>query len=65
MRSGRSSKLITVSVVGWLILSFPILSIVSHPVCVSGIPVLFFYVFAVWLAIIFATFMLSKTGPGK
>ena len=65
MQSGRSSRLITVSVVGWLLLSFPILSIVSHPFSISGIPVLFFYVFTVWLAIIFATFMLSKTRSGK
>ena len=60
MQSGKSSRLITISLLGWLLLSFPILSIVSRQRVIFGIPILFFYVFLVWLGFIFFTWLVTK-----
>ena len=65
MQTGKSTKLITISLVGWLLLSFPLLSIFSTTSAVMGIPVLFLYVFAIWIVFIALTFWVTKFGNGK
>ena len=65
MQTGKSTKLITVSLVGWLLLSFPLLSIFSTTGAVLGIPVLFLYVFSIWLTFIVITFLITRKGRDK
>ncbi len=58
---GKSSKMIVLSLLGWLVLSFPLLSIVSVFESVLGIPVLFLYVFTAWLLFIGVIFLISQS----
>lgn len=65
MQTGKSTKLITISLVGWLLLSFPLLSIFSTTGVIFGIPLLFLYVFVIWIVFIALTFWVTKMGSGK
>lgn len=50
-----SQQLILIFVVGCLLLNYPLLSIFSHARLLAGIPVLFLYVFTVWLLLLLLT----------
>ncbi|HSE95407.1 MAG TPA: hypothetical protein VLD61_05915 [Methylomirabilota bacterium] len=54
-------KLTLLFVVGALLLSFPILAIFNRPVLLGGIPVLYLYLFGVWIAGIAAVFLVVRT----
>jgi type IV secretory pathway VirB3-like protein len=47
-------------VVGALLLSYPVLAIFNRPAMLAGIPVLYLYLFGVWLAGIVAVFALAR-----
>ena len=46
-------------VAGLLLLSYPLINIPNQPVLVLGLPVLYLYVFALWLSCIGVAWMLS------
>lgn len=41
-------RLASVTLLGLVLLNFPLLSLVSKPVLIAGVPVLFVYIFIVW-----------------
>jgi len=54
MADERSSKLLITFVAFLLLLNYPILSIVDQKQLFLGLPLLYFYLFFVWLLLIFA-----------
>ncbi|MEI6412287.1 MAG: hypothetical protein WCR52_23050, partial [Bacteroidota bacterium] len=52
MADDRSSQLIIVFIVFFLLLNYPLLSIVDRSDLWFGMPVQFFYMFFIWLALI-------------
>jgi len=52
MADDRSSKLIIVFIVFFMLLNYPLLSIVDRSDLWYGMPVQFFYMFFIWLALI-------------
>ncbi len=48
-----------------LLFNYPILSIFNKSVLYCGIPLLFIYLFAAWLAIIVVLFYLAKMPKGR
>jgi hypothetical protein len=54
MRSSRMTgqRLAAICVMGCVLLNYPILSLFSRPEDVMGIPLLYVYVFAVWILLV-------------
>ena len=48
----RNDRLIALVAIGALVLNYPLLRIFDAPALVFGIPVLYLYLFAVWIAVI-------------
>lgn len=59
--SGVGEKLALVLVVGALLLNFPVLAIFNRAATVLGAPILYLYLFGVWVAGICAVFVLART----
>lgn len=53
-------KLGALALVGLVLLNLPILGTVNKPVLVAGIPLLFWYVFGVWVLLLVLLVRLSK-----
>jgi len=51
----RSERLVTLFVVGFLALNYPLLSLFATDARLFGIPLLVVYLFSVWAAFIFLT----------
>ncbi|HET9596093.1 MAG TPA: hypothetical protein VFP65_10955 [Anaeromyxobacteraceae bacterium] len=52
-RSGSTGQRLTaLFVLGCVLLNYPVLSLFSRPVEVAGIPLLYAYLFGVWLVLI-------------
>lgn len=58
--SGVGEKLALVLVLGALLLNFPVLAIFNRAATVLGVPVLYLYLFGVWVAGIAAVFLLAR-----
>lgn len=54
MADERRSKLMVTFAAFWVLLNYPILSIVDKQARCFGLPVLYFYLFFVWLSLIVA-----------
>lgn len=52
MSKDKTARLISIFFLGLLLLMFPVISIFQKGQTLNGIPVLFCYLFLVWLAII-------------
>ena len=55
----RRDWLIVLFVAGVLLFNYPLLGLVNSAVLLAGIPVLYFYLFAVWLLLIAAAAWVS------
>ncbi|GAP62866.1 MAG: hypothetical protein D6802_02080 [Ardenticatenia bacterium] len=54
-------RLAALAIVGFLLLNYPILSLVNRPHLLGGIPVLYIYLFGVWLGLIWCmAFLLER-----
>lgn len=52
-RSDRSGeRLVATFVLGWVLLNYPVLSLFARSRSVGGIPLLYLWVFAVWVLVI-------------
>ena len=61
--SQRRENIIILFISGLLALNYPLLSIFDWPVSVVGIPLPYFYLFLVWVAIIISmAIILEKSG---
>lgn len=58
---GAGAKLGLLFVLGALLLNFPVLAIFNRPAALGGVPVLYLYLFGVWVAGIVAVFVLART----
>jgi hypothetical protein len=54
-------KLVLLFVVGTLLLSFPVLAIFNRPLMLVGIPILYLYLFGLWVGGIAAVFFLARS----
>lgn len=53
MRQGlRNERLVALFILAWFAFHPPIISLFGAPAIVLGLPVLYFYLFAAWLAVI-------------
>jgi hypothetical protein len=48
-------------IMGLLLLGYPLVNVPNRPVLVLGVPLLYLYLFALWLAGIAAAWLLSRT----
>jgi hypothetical protein len=48
----RNKRLIALFLLGYILLNNPILSLFNRPQLALGIPLLFFYIFGVWILLI-------------
>jgi len=55
-----SSRLAAVGVLGFLLLNYPLLSLVDLPLRVLGIPLLWLYLYLVWGALIAALALIVR-----
>ena len=53
-------KLVLLFVAGALLLSFPVLAIFNRAATLGGVPVLYLYLFGVWVAGIVGVFLLTR-----
>jgi hypothetical protein len=59
--SSIRAKLVLLFLVGALLLSFPVLAIFNRPATVGGIPILYLYLFGVWVAGIATVMALARS----
>ncbi len=62
MKGSRSQRLVALFVLGWLLLSFPLLSLWDHDVSVLGLPLFPLGLFLVWAGLIVALAWLMERG---
>lgn len=48
----KSRRLVGLFLLGWVLYSYPILSLFNLPAVLRGIPLLYIYIFAAWAGII-------------
>ncbi|HYU17126.1 MAG TPA: hypothetical protein VEQ11_00325 [Chloroflexota bacterium] len=60
MRPRERASLIAL-IVGVLLLGYPLVNVANQPVLVSGVPLLYVYLFALWLLGVGAAWLLSRT----
>jgi hypothetical protein len=53
-------KLVLLFVTGALLLNFPVLAIFDRAATLGGVPVLYLYLFGLWIAGIVAVFVLAR-----
>lgn len=59
-----SVKLVFISILMMLAFSFPFVSIANKPILLLGLPVLFLYLFLVWLLAVLLLWRLFHAKPG-
>lgn len=59
-------QLILIFCLGWLCFNYPLLSIFSKEVSVAGIPILYAFLFVVWIMLIgLMAFVMERRGRGS
>jgi hypothetical protein len=58
----RSKRLIALFLLGFLLLNDPLLSLFNRPEMAWGIPLLFGYIFGVWLLLIVLVMLIVRSG---
>jgi glucan phosphoethanolaminetransferase (alkaline phosphatase superfamily) len=56
-------KLIALAIAAAVLMNIPILETVNKPILLLGFPLLYLYIFTVWLIIIIILFRLSRHNP--
>lgn len=59
---GRDRGALVAFAAGLLLISYPLANVPNQPTLVAGVPLLYLYVFAVWLTCIGAAWLLAR-GP--
>lgn len=52
VESIRTTRLIALFLLGYLLFNHPLISLVNHPILIWGIPLLYAYLFGVWVLVI-------------
>ena len=58
MANDRISKIIGITLLAFVLLNFPIISLFGKDIFIFGIPLLYFYIFFVWISFIIVTAIL-------
>lgn len=61
----KTQKLILFSIFLLILFSYPLISIVNRPLLFEGIPVLFLYIFFVWISAIAFLYHLAESKSNK
>lgn len=56
-------KLIALAIAAVVFLNIPILETVNKPILLLGFPLLYFYIFGVWIILIVILYRLSRRNP--
>ncbi|MEJ2155177.1 MAG: hypothetical protein P8X96_07560 [Desulfobacteraceae bacterium] len=56
----RTKRLIGLFLLGYLLFNYPLISLVNLPARVGGIPILYAYIFGVWIVIIILVALVSS-----
>lgn len=56
----RTKRLIGLFLLGYLLFNYPLISLVNRPAQVGGIPILYAYIFGVWIVIIILVALVSS-----
>jgi hypothetical protein len=62
-RAVRAQRLVALFVLGWLLFTFPLLSLFNTGGTVWGIPVLYAYLFGVWIGFIALVVLVVERSP--
>ena len=57
----KGERLVAIAVLGFLLFNYPLLALFNRPGTVFGIPVLYAYIFAVWLLTIALVAWVAET----
>jgi Na+-driven multidrug efflux pump len=57
----NGSRLVGLFLLGMLLFNFPLLYLFNRPLLALGIPVLYLYLFAAWMLIIFLMLIVSRS----
>jgi hypothetical protein len=60
VESNRTTKLIGLFLLGYLLFNHPLISLFNLPALVWGIPLLYAYLFGVWALIIFLMALIAR-----
>lgn len=52
MQSEKTAKIISIAFLAFLLLNFPIIGLFGKEIFILGFPLLYFYIFVVWLCLI-------------
>lgn len=58
--NNRTKRLVGLSLLGYLLFNHPLLSLFNLPRMVIGIPLLYLYIFGVWLLLIALTAVITR-----
>ena len=58
--SVRTKRLIGLFLLGYLLFNYPLISLVNLPALIGGIPLLYVYIFGVWVLVIFLIALISR-----
>jgi hypothetical protein len=61
VESKRTTKLIGLFLLGYLLFNHPLIFLFNHPALVWGIPLLYAYLFGVWALIIFLMALIARS----
>ena len=56
----RTKRLIGLFLLGYLLFNYPLISLVNIPELIGGIPVLYAYIFGVWVVMILLVALISS-----
>lgn len=59
----RTTRFIGLFLLGYLLFNHPLIRLFNHPFTVMGIPLLYLYIFGVWVLLIFAVVMIVRNLP--
>ncbi|MGD9364310.1 MAG: hypothetical protein PVH87_01355 [Desulfobacteraceae bacterium] len=60
IESNRTTRLIGLFLLGYLLFNHPLISLFNHPSLVWGIPLLYVYLFGAWTLIIILMALIAK-----
>lgn len=63
--SVRSKRFIALFLLGYILLGNPILSLFNLPHIIWGIPLLFFYIFGIWIVLIVLVALIISSKAGS
>jgi len=58
----QNRRLVAVFLLGAVLLNYPLLSLFNRPLSVVGFPMLYGYIFGVWMLLIVCVFMITRSG---